>query len=497
MTFQAMLLFLLRALVPVKYPTLASFLDAYPNFCASKGYPESELQKLHAVANWLDLVLFTLKPRNHKTFLLNLVPRLCEGRSAKYCTGSGETRATSDRVLIYRQEGNCEKVVRPPRKRKKRADEFHEVTDDVRDVNSHIQMRLQMPLSFQLPVGAPMVPMPPYGNMNDYLSNSMNLSTHVHGMEYPMEAHIMPHLSMQLPQIPYMSPQSFQQPQGLPHGDKSTGPVGGLDSKSAPASDSTRESKADSTSDHSSDGGANSKQPGGLDLLGNLADIILKKDHTVSSNSGSSGEHVGSSKAVSLINPHVIKVEPSLVTVNGNTETSPSSSMAPTETLAQVNAPVHVSKFLPDQSHSGMGLADMGPFGMGPAGMGLAGMGPAGMDAFGMDPAGFPMPYGHTLAEGFGYSPMSMPQPLESYPQPLALHPPLPEMRVPMGIPITNKRMKSPEKNVPVAASVTNTNIGQAEVNSSRGTPSLPTSSSIVSIHDDKSDVANIASLVV
>eukprot|EP01035_Chromulina_nebulosa_P019694 gene19694-25616_t len=47
-----------------------------------------------------------------------MIPKLCEGSSVKYITGSGETRSTSDRVSIYRTEGNCEKICRPPRKRK-------------------------------------------------------------------------------------------------------------------------------------------------------------------------------------------------------------------------------------------------------------------------------------------------------------------------------------------------------------------------------------------
>ena len=112
---QALFLFVLRPYIPLKYDSIDSFIHQYPDF--SSGYAPTELENLKNTANWMDLVFFTLPPKNNKTFLMNLIPRLCEGRNARYITGSGETRATADRVLIFRTEGNCEKVNRPPRKR--------------------------------------------------------------------------------------------------------------------------------------------------------------------------------------------------------------------------------------------------------------------------------------------------------------------------------------------------------------------------------------------
>jgi hypothetical protein len=66
----------------------------------------------------MDLAFYTIQPRNNKTFMLNIIPRIVEGRNARYITGSGQTKSTADRVSIFRREGNCEKIKRPPRRRK-------------------------------------------------------------------------------------------------------------------------------------------------------------------------------------------------------------------------------------------------------------------------------------------------------------------------------------------------------------------------------------------
>lgn len=49
---------------------------------------------------------------------MTLIPKIVEGKNARYITGSGQTRATADRVNLYRAEGDCQKIQRPPRKRK-------------------------------------------------------------------------------------------------------------------------------------------------------------------------------------------------------------------------------------------------------------------------------------------------------------------------------------------------------------------------------------------
>ncbi|RYH32203.1 hypothetical protein EON65_01110 [archaeon] len=72
----------------------------------------------------MDLAFYTIQPRNNKTFILNLIPRIVEGRAARYITGSGQTKPTADRVNLFRLEGNCEKIKRPPRRKKDEMNAF-------------------------------------------------------------------------------------------------------------------------------------------------------------------------------------------------------------------------------------------------------------------------------------------------------------------------------------------------------------------------------------
>lgn len=112
---QALFLYLLRPRVPVKYADLESFLEKYPELRERNA---TEQDRLRHTANWMDLAFYTIQPRNNKTFILNIIPRIIEGRNARYITGSGQTKPTADRVNIFRLEGNCEKIKRPPRRKK-------------------------------------------------------------------------------------------------------------------------------------------------------------------------------------------------------------------------------------------------------------------------------------------------------------------------------------------------------------------------------------------
>lgn len=114
--FQALYLFILRPHLPLKYPTMDAFLEAYPNL-VKRNYVEQE--RLRRTANWMSLTFYTTGPKNYKTFLMNLIPRMVEGKGARYITGTGETIATADRVAIYRTEGECVKVNRMSRKKRK------------------------------------------------------------------------------------------------------------------------------------------------------------------------------------------------------------------------------------------------------------------------------------------------------------------------------------------------------------------------------------------
>lgn len=95
--------------------TIDSFLEKYPEL---KERNTTEQERLRNTANWMDLAFYTIQPRNNKTFILNLIPRIVEGKTARYITGSGQTKPTTDRVNLFRSEGNCEKIKRPPRRKK-------------------------------------------------------------------------------------------------------------------------------------------------------------------------------------------------------------------------------------------------------------------------------------------------------------------------------------------------------------------------------------------
>jgi hypothetical protein len=64
-------------------------------------------------------MFYTISPRHNKSLILNIITRIVEGRDARYITGSGQTKPTNDRVLIFSTIGDCEKIPRPPRKVRK------------------------------------------------------------------------------------------------------------------------------------------------------------------------------------------------------------------------------------------------------------------------------------------------------------------------------------------------------------------------------------------
>jgi len=86
-----------------KYPTLAEFLSAYPDF---ERLPAAEQSNLWHTANWM-AILFTMIPAaKNKGLVLQVIPQLVEGPTVKYITGSGQTEATACRVQVYEREGN-------------------------------------------------------------------------------------------------------------------------------------------------------------------------------------------------------------------------------------------------------------------------------------------------------------------------------------------------------------------------------------------------------
>jgi hypothetical protein len=101
------LLTVMRNYIPTekhKYPTVEAFTAAYGGFFDH--HNPTDLAKLWNTANMM-VVLFTLIPsKKNKGLAIAIIPKVIEGWYAKYVTGSGQTKATADRVKIFETEGN-------------------------------------------------------------------------------------------------------------------------------------------------------------------------------------------------------------------------------------------------------------------------------------------------------------------------------------------------------------------------------------------------------
>jgi len=87
-----------------KYKTMEEFLDAYDGWFASES--EKEKHYLWQTANWMDLLFKMITARKNKGLAMQVIPKVVEGFDAKYVTGSGQTRATANRVHVFEVEGN-------------------------------------------------------------------------------------------------------------------------------------------------------------------------------------------------------------------------------------------------------------------------------------------------------------------------------------------------------------------------------------------------------
>lgn len=98
-----------RAHYPVarlKYPNVGAFLSTYRGRFADCGAHGQE--QLKDIANLLNIMYSLLPPRKNKGLCIQVAPKVIEGWFAKYVTGSGQTKATADRVYIFETEGNVQ-----------------------------------------------------------------------------------------------------------------------------------------------------------------------------------------------------------------------------------------------------------------------------------------------------------------------------------------------------------------------------------------------------
>lgn len=99
----------------LKYQCVAEFIAAYVIFV---DYDDKQQERLMHVANWMAYLLSKIPAKKNKGFALQIVPKLLEGWQARYITGSGQSKATEDRVRIYETEGDVVPTQRlkPPKR---------------------------------------------------------------------------------------------------------------------------------------------------------------------------------------------------------------------------------------------------------------------------------------------------------------------------------------------------------------------------------------------
>jgi hypothetical protein len=87
-----------------KYQTCEEFLEAYDGRFSSES--DKEKNYLFQTANWMHLLFKMITARKNKGLALQVIPKVVEGFDVKYVTGSGQTKATANRVHVFEVEGN-------------------------------------------------------------------------------------------------------------------------------------------------------------------------------------------------------------------------------------------------------------------------------------------------------------------------------------------------------------------------------------------------------
>lgn len=94
------------------YPSVDAFQSEYKGILDATA---EELELLYLTANWMHIFTRMVPAKKSKGLAMKVIPKLLEGYSAKYILGSGQTRATSQRVAIFEHEGNVKPNKKPKR----------------------------------------------------------------------------------------------------------------------------------------------------------------------------------------------------------------------------------------------------------------------------------------------------------------------------------------------------------------------------------------------
>lgn len=119
----------------LKYVDNTALLLTYPEFQSIDG--SVELDKLRSFANYMNFAFYFITPNYNRQHVFNIVTKITDGCGVKYITGSGKTKSTSDRVLIYNREGKIVPKPRPIRSKTKETANISNTTDNKRNVTVH------------------------------------------------------------------------------------------------------------------------------------------------------------------------------------------------------------------------------------------------------------------------------------------------------------------------------------------------------------------------
>jgi len=101
----------------IKYKSVDAFLEAYSDHEWFILYDKKSKLTLMEIANWMNVMFMFESARKKKGLVMDVIPRLVEGPTAHYITGSGQTQATADRVKIYEREGGVSPAIRLKRRK--------------------------------------------------------------------------------------------------------------------------------------------------------------------------------------------------------------------------------------------------------------------------------------------------------------------------------------------------------------------------------------------
>jgi hypothetical protein len=90
-----------------KYPNVEAFLTEYGG--RFDDFDVVAQEQLKDEANWFNVIFELLPARKNKGLCIAVIPRVIEGwKGGRYVTGSGQTKATADRVYIFENEGDVQ-----------------------------------------------------------------------------------------------------------------------------------------------------------------------------------------------------------------------------------------------------------------------------------------------------------------------------------------------------------------------------------------------------